>query len=107
MRSKKRLGLFWWAAGHFLVQAGLLFGSLYFLVPGEPGYSPLHATISDACAFLLHFVGFPVLTVVLHVRWLDTPLMDIWGWSGFILNSLLWGTVLASLRRRSRSRLPR
>ena len=107
MKTKKRLGLFWWAAGHFLVQAGLLFGSWYFLVPGEPGYSPLHATISDACAFLLKVVGFPVLTLVIQVRWLDVLLSGSWEWSWFILNSLLWGTVLVSLRHRSRSRLTR
>jgi hypothetical protein len=75
-----------------------LLGSLYFLVPGEPGFDPNAAQRAALLSRLTNLLGFPVLPVLLLSP--ASPLSDgpmAWLWLG--VNSLLWAMAIVLLVR--------
>jgi hypothetical protein len=83
---------------HLSLTGVSLLGSLYFLVPGEPGFDPNAAQRAALLSRLTNLLGFPVLPVLLLSP--ASPLSDgpmAWLWLG--VNSLLWAMAIVLLVR--------
>ena len=86
------------AAVHLAFTAYAILASLYFTLPGEPGFDP---RVSERAAFFgeaFVILGFPLLPIL--TRFPASPFVDgLLGWIWLGLNSLLWGAAIVAVWR--------
>jgi len=92
---------------HLGLTAYALVASLYFTLPGEPGFDPVAAEKAAASGTVLELLAFPVLPLVISSPFPRAMFAGLLGWLWFALNSLLWagaiGFIFQLLLRRART----
>jgi ABC-type transport system involved in multi-copper enzyme maturation permease subunit len=92
---------------HLGLTAVALVSSLYFTLPGEPGFDPVAAGKAAASGTVLELLAFPVLPLVISSPLPRAMASGLLGWLWFALNSLLWavliGFIFQFLLRRART----
>jgi len=95
------------AAIHLALTAYALVASLYFTLPGEPGFDPVAAARAATFGTVLELLAFPVLPFVISSPLPRAISAGLLGWVWFALNSLLWaaaiGFIFQLLSRRARA----
>jgi hypothetical protein len=81
------------AASHLLLTVYSLLASLYFTIPGEPGFDSTAAQRAAFFGALVQVLAFPILPLLTDL--LPLSLSDgLLGWLWFALNSLLWALAI-------------